>query len=86
MVNRSEIKVEKITDNVFVASCDVYSPLKVHVTMKGKSENIAREKLEKSCITVERLARLGISETKSLIEAIQPQSCQSYVSRSFLLT
>ena len=37
MANRSEIKVEKITDKVFVASCDVYSPLKVHVTMKGKS-------------------------------------------------
>lgn len=46
MANRSEIKVEKITDKVFVASCDVYSPLKVHVTMKRKSESIAREKLE----------------------------------------
>ena len=45
MTNRSEIKVEKITNKVFVASCDVYSPLKVHVTMKGKSENIEREKL-----------------------------------------
>ena len=45
MVNRSKIKVEKIADNVFVASCDVYSPLIVHLTMKGKSENIAREKL-----------------------------------------
>lgn len=46
MANRSEIKVKKINNKVFVASWNVYFPLKVYVTMKGKSESIAKEKLE----------------------------------------
>ena len=42
----SEITTEKIIKGVCIARCEVYSPLKTKVEMRGKTEEIAKKKLE----------------------------------------
>lgn len=44
----SEIKTEKITNTVAIAKCTIEKPIKSEITMTGKTEEIARQKLELS--------------------------------------
>lgn len=45
-IEYGEITVEKILRNLFIAKCEVLAPLKSSIEMKGKTEEITREKLE----------------------------------------
>lgn len=45
-IKHTEITVEKITRNVFVAKCMVTAPIEMEVTMKGHTDKIARQKME----------------------------------------
>ncbi|WP_086985159.1 hypothetical protein [Elizabethkingia miricola] len=45
-IEYSEITVERITNNVFLAKCTTTKPIKTYVEMEGKTEEIARQKLE----------------------------------------
>ncbi|MHA7825131.1 hypothetical protein ACVVIH_20550 [Chryseobacterium arthrosphaerae] len=42
----SDITTEKIVKGVCIAKCEVYSPFKTTVEMRGKTEEIAKKKLE----------------------------------------
>lgn len=44
-IEYSEISVSKITKNVYRASCNVVGPVKISLTMDGKTAEIASEKL-----------------------------------------
>lgn len=45
-IEHTAIKVEKITRNVFVASCNLLKPIKTQVNMSGATEENAKKKLD----------------------------------------
>lgn len=44
-IEYSEITVSKIAKNVYRAKCSVSTPIKATLTMDGKTEDIARQKM-----------------------------------------
>lgn len=45
-IRHSEITVEKITRNVFIAKCTVTTRREFNIEMKGHTKDIAKQKLE----------------------------------------
>ncbi len=45
-IEYSEITVEKITRSVFIAKCTATKPRRIEIKMQGKTEAIAKQKLE----------------------------------------
>jgi len=44
-IEHTEITVKKIMKNLYVATTNITSPIRAEVNMKGRSEEIARQKL-----------------------------------------
>lgn len=42
----SEIIVTKVTKNIYNATTTIFEPMKAEVNMKGRSEEIAKKKME----------------------------------------